>query len=246
MKNKPVCKDYPVEKDGAILTPNDGDCHPEGDHVQGQLQECTMERCKTQTVWQMVREENCYLAYDDVCILKDDYSDSYGERFDSSTKRGPKDKIKQLKDLAEKRSDNQTEHPSDRHRCFYDRRFKNLKVEWHRVQNSKGEPGDYVAYYCTKCFHTSKLKNDKTERRVISICVPCFEKFEENKKTMKLKRKFKDPEDGLIKTTFQSKRRRCSQIESSGIYKYRTSTRSQRGTATRENNFSKLSKFGKN
>ena len=108
--------------------------------------------------------------------------------------------------MAEKRSDNQTEHPSDRHKCFYDRRFGNLKIEWHRVQNSKGEPGDYVAYYCTKCFHTSELKNDTTERRVISICVPCFKKFVENQKTIKLKRKFKNPDDGLNKTTFQSKR----------------------------------------
>ena len=38
LRHKPVCKNYPVEKGGAILTPNDGDCHPAAGHVPGQLE----------------------------------------------------------------------------------------------------------------------------------------------------------------------------------------------------------------
>ena len=96
--------------------------------------------------YQDIEEENCYLAYDDVCILKDNYNKYYGKQFNVDKMIRTTDK---LCDLNKKRMDpkNYNFNPKS-HPLFYNQKFLYLKQVCRSVKSKDGKANVTVALSC--------------------------------------------------------------------------------------------------
>ena len=124
--------------------------------------------------YQDIEEENCYLAYDDVCILKDNYNKYYGKQFNVDKMIRTADKLCKLN--MNRMDPKEYDFNPKSHPLFYNQKFLYLKQVCRSVKSKDGKANVTVALSCKTC--PSFYRNDsKKINRITTVCIACYEHF---------------------------------------------------------------------